>query len=119
MLISNPVAISVTNAEAPAMATNMPIFRRRDLSGSAGAMSRLLEFLLHGLLSVKMSNRTVTGYARSRSCFASVRTLDRFNDLLVTLPARSLRHGAAVRPHLDIVFKPAGGEIEGMPETVP
>jgi hypothetical protein len=70
--------------------------------------------------SVKMTNGTVTGDARSRSYrLATLRTFDRFNDLLMTLPARFLRHCAAVRPHLDVVFKPARGEIEGMPEAVP
>jgi len=70
--------------------------------------------------SVKMTNGTVTGDARSRSYrLAPLRTFDRFNDLLVTLPARSLRHCPAVRPHLDVVFKPARGEIKGMPEAVP
>jgi len=82
-------------------------------------MLRLLEFLLHGLLSMKMSNGTVTGDARSRSRFATMWTFDGFNDLLVTLPARSLRHCPAVRPHLDVVFKPARGEVKGMPEAVP
>jgi hypothetical protein len=69
---------------------------------------------------MKMSNGTVAGDARSRLYrLATLRTFDRFNDLLVTLAACFLRHLPAVRPHLDVVFKPASREVEGMPETIP
>src|SRR3990172_2008711 len=67
-----------------------------------------------------MSGGTVTGDARKRNgSLASMRTFDCFDNFLVTLPACLFRHFTAVRPHLNVVFKPAGGEVKGMPETIP
>jgi hypothetical protein len=48
----------------------------------------------------------------------SMRSFDRLHDILVTLATGLFRHGLTTRRNLNVVFKPAGCEVVGMPETV-
>ena len=47
-----------------------------------------------------------------------MRTLDRLNNLLMTLSARLFGYSATSRRDVDVVFIPARREIVGVPETI-
>ena len=47
-----------------------------------------------------------------------VRAFNRLHDILMTLATSLFRHGLTTRRDVYIVFKPAGREVVGVPETV-
>jgi len=66
-----------------------------------------------------MTNRVVTANTTRLCVFgASVRALDSLHDFLMTFPAGFFSYFTASRRDVNVVFKPAGREIVGVPETI-
>ena len=66
-----------------------------------------------------VTNRVVTANTTRLLIFRSrVRAFDRVDDFLMTLATGLFSNFAAHGCDVYVVFKPAGGEVVGMPETV-